>query len=426
MSLSAGTHVADRIYYDEPLCMEFSAEVTAIREVARVDGKQVWQIALDRTAFYPSSGGQPFDTGTLIATARSGASLSVPIAEVTEDEAGEVWHTTQKPLQEGTVVRCHVDTARRRDHMQQHSGQHLLSAVLDRDLGARTISFHLGPQQCTIDIVAESLSDEALSQVESTVNEVVTEALPISIRFISQEEAETMLAAGLLRKLPPRSGRIRLIEIPGLDLNACGGTHVSTTAQIGPVLLRGTERVRDAIRLRFVCGHRALRAAGDDFQQLSSLARSLSTGAGEIAATVARLQVEIRATQKERELLLQALAGVEALAVQAAGGSIDGKLVIHTLDPLQPGRDAVYTKLLAARLVKDTPAQMALVVLPQADRCAVVLAAKPGEIDCGSVLRAVLADLGGRGGGSREIAQGSLPTPELAMFLKTLPDRFVH
>ncbi|HEY9138758.1 MAG TPA: alanine--tRNA ligase-related protein, partial [Terriglobus sp.] len=130
---------ADRIYYDEPATLEFTAEVTAIRELAKVDGQQVWQIALDRTAFYPTSGGPPHDTGVLIAKARSGASLEVPITTVEEDETGEVWHTTSKPLQEGTTITGQIHAARRRDHMQQHTGQHLLSAILDRDFGARTI-----------------------------------------------------------------------------------------------------------------------------------------------------------------------------------------------------------------------------------------------------------------------------------------------
>ncbi|MGI4755256.1 MAG: alanyl-tRNA editing protein [Janthinobacterium lividum] len=417
MVVPAGTQVADRIYYDDPGCTSFTAEVTAIREIARVDGKQVWQIALDRTAFCPTSGGQPFDTGVLTATARSGASLTVPITNVEEDESGEVWHTTAKPLQEGTAVSGAVDADRRRDHMQQHSGQHLLSAVLYRDFGARTISFHLGSETSTIDLEGATLTEQALEQAEQATNQVVGQALPISIQHVSQNEAEDMLAKGLLRKLPPRSGRIRLIEIPGLDLNACGGTHVANTAGIGPLLLRGTEQVRGGVRLAFVCGGRAIQAAHDDFQRLAGLARTLSTGVEEVPDRIARLLAESRSAAKERTALLRSLAEAEAVQLAAPATS---SLVVHTLDPQQPGRDAAYAKLLASALVTNTPAKLALIAFPQGTESSVVLAAKRGSLDCGTSLRAALSDIGGRGGGSQEMAQGSLASDQLQSLLQKL------
>ena len=286
-------HAAERIYYDEPATLQFTAEVTAIREVARVDGRQVWQIALDRTAFYPTSGGQPHDTGKLTATARSGASLDVPITDVEEDDAGEVWHTTSKPLQEGTAVHGAVDAARRRDHMQQHSGQHLLSAILLRDFNAKTVSFHLGEDVSTIDLEGPALDNTQLAAAQGMANDIIASALPFSVRYVDQLEAEAMLAAGMLRKLPPRAGRIRVVEIPGgIDTNACGGTHVASTAEIGPLLLRGTEHVRGALRVSFVCGARAMHAAGHDFRMLRTLAQSLSTGVDSIAGSVERMQTE--------------------------------------------------------------------------------------------------------------------------------------
>jgi alanyl-tRNA synthetase len=396
---------ADRIYYDEPATLEFTAEVTAIREVARVDGRQVWQIALDRTAFYPTSGGQPFDTGKLTATARSGAVLEAPITAVEEDDAGEVWHTTQKPLQEGTAVQGAVDASRRRDHMQQHTGQHLLSAILLRDCEAKTVSFHLGADTSTIDLDVDSLSAEQLSRAESAANAVIAAALPVSIRSVSSAEAEAMLAEGLLRKLPPREGNIRLIEIPGIDLNACGGTHVATTAEIGPLLLRETERVRGNLRLSFVCGDRAIAAARSDFQTLSALAQSLSTGTGEIAGSLARMQAEAKAVAKERAAMLGLLAELEAHRIAASGQVF----VVHKLDPQQPAHDLTYAKLLASRIVTHTHPSATLIIAPETDRASVVLAAKPGSIDCGISLRSALAVLDGRGGGNKDFAQGALP-----------------
>jgi alanyl-tRNA synthetase len=413
---------ADRIYYDEPATLEFTAEVTAIREVARVDGRQVWQIALDRTAFYPTSGGQPFDTGTLTATARSGAVLEVPISAVAEDHAGEVWHTTQKPLQEGTAVRGIVDASRRRDHMQQHTGQHLLSAILLRDFGAGTVSFHLGDETSTIDLDVDSLDTEQLSQAEHIVNAIIAAAIPISIRTVSSAEAETLLAEGLLHKLPPRTGNIRLIEIPGIDLNACGGTHVATTAGIGPMLLRQTERVRGNLRLAFVCGNRAISAARNDFQMLVAVAQTLSTGTNEIAANIARMEIEAKTSTKDRAALLGSLAELDAERLAALAPAF----VVHRLDPQQPASDLAYAKMLASRLIGKLHSNAALIIAPELDRASVVLAAKSSSLDCGTLLRNALAAMDGRGGGSKDMAQGALPLPRVEELVEHLRSIFAE
>ena len=404
---------ADRIYYDEPATLEFTAEITAIRELARIDGKQVWQIALDRTAFYPTSGGQPHDTGVLIATARSGASLEVPITSVEEDETGEVWHSTAKPLQEGTVITGRIDATRRRDHMQQHTGQHLLSAILARDFSARTVSFHLGESVSKIDLEGPSLTNAQLAAAANEANRIIASALPLSIRYVTGEEANAMMEQGLLRKLPPRSGNIRLIQIPGIDTNACGGTHVATTAEIGPLLLRGTETIRGNMRLSFVCGDRALAAADADFHALQSLAVMLTTAPSDIAHNVERLRTENRSLQKERSTLLEDIASLEAATLATSGSTI----VVHTLTA---PRDAAFAKLLAAKLVRETNVTTACILASDEQRTNVVLSAKPGTLDCGSVLRAVLTSLGSRGGGSAEMAQGAVPIAQQEALLHAL------
>lgn len=393
---------ADRIYYDEPATLEFTAEVTAIRELARVDGQQVWQIALDRTAFYPISGGQPHDTGVLVATARSGASLEVPITSVEEDETGEVWHTTSKPLQDGTVITGRIHAARRRNHMQQHTGQHLLSAILDREFGARTVSFHLGESASTIDLEGAALTEAQLQSAAMEANRIIAAALPLNIRYVTSEEANTMLQQGLLRKLPPRSGNIRLIEIPGIDTNACGGTHVATTAEVGPLMLRGTETVRGNVRLSFVCGDRALAQAHADFHALQSLAAMLTTAPSEIANSVERIRTENRLLQKERGTLLEEIAALEAAKLASSGSTS----IMHTV---AAHRDASFAKLLAAKLVRDTNVSVACILASDEQRANVVLASKPGALDCGSVLRTALTSLGARGGGSADMAQGAVP-----------------
>jgi len=197
--------VAERLYYDSA-ALEFEATVTDIRLDSREGSDSLWQVALDRTAFYPEGGGQPWDTGMLVATAKSGATLEVPVERVEEDEAGEVWHFVRKPLVAGTSVTGYVDAARRQDHEQQHSGQHLLSAMFLREIGAATVSFHLGAESCTIDLAlregAERLSEQELRQVEDAANVVVSEGRPVMSHWIEREMAELMLSRGDLRKLP--------------------------------------------------------------------------------------------------------------------------------------------------------------------------------------------------------------------------------
>ena len=411
--------VAERLYYAQPSLVEFTAEVAAIRELARREGQQVWQIALDRTAFYPTSGGQPFDTGVLRATARSGAVLEVPIESVEEDDSGEVWHTTSKPLQEGTAVTGLVNAARRQDHTVQHSGQHLVSALFDREFGARTFSFHLGEEASTIDLATERIDPEQARRVERMANEVVAQALPVSIRNVGPDEAKQMLAEGRLRKLPPREGDIRLIEIPGIDLNACGGTHVGTTAEIGPVLLRGTEKVKGGTRLTFLCGQRAIGAAREDFERISALAQSLSTAPAAVARQVAKMLAESRAAAKEKAVLLGRMARLEAAAMAAKAGAEGALSVLYR----SAEADAAYAKLLASSLPRETAVECAVVLTAPAEgRVSVFLAARAGVLDCGTVLRNVLAEFASRGGGSADMAQGTVSASDVDGFLERLMD----
>ena len=197
--------VAERLYYDAPAgdaeALEFRAVVTDIRldshAVAESGQKeQLWQVALDRTAFYPVGGGQPWDTGVLVATAKSGAVLEVPVERVEEDDAGEVWHFVRKPLPEGTEVVGRVDAERRMDHAQQHTGQHLLSAMFLREMGAPTVSFHLGADSVTIDLAVEKVSEEDLRRVEAAANRVIYEDRAMRPTWVEREEAEAMLARG--------------------------------------------------------------------------------------------------------------------------------------------------------------------------------------------------------------------------------------
>ena len=203
--------------------------------------------------------------------------------------------------------------------MQQHTGQHLLSAVFLRELQAPTVSFHLGETISTIDLAGGPLAHHSLERVERIANEIIGEDRPVTSRYVSRSEAEAMLAAGELRKLPEREGTIRLIEIADCDRNACGGTHVRSTGQIGGLLVRRVEKVSRGVRVEFVCGLRAVRAARADAAILSETAALLSTGHAELAAAVGRLLAEAKGSAKERLKLREELAEFQAakLAMEA-------------------------------------------------------------------------------------------------------------
>jgi len=304
--------VAERLYYEDAAALEFRAVVTDIRLDSHAvaesgQREQVWQVALDRTAFYPVGGGQPWDTGVLVATAKSGAVLEVPVERVEEDEAGEVWHFVRKPLPEGTEVVGRVDAERRMDHAQQHTGQHLLSAVFLKELGAPTISFHLGADSVTIDLKVEKVSEEELRRVEAVANRLIYEDRAMRPGWVSREEAEAMLARGELRKLPERSGAMRIVEMEGVEFNACGGTHVRSTGAIGGLLVRRVEKVKQGWRVEFCCGLRAVRVAGKDFARLRELGALLSVGAGDLAGRVAGLIEDKKAAAKELKRLAREL-----------------------------------------------------------------------------------------------------------------------
>ena len=427
---------AERLYYADSALTQFTATVTDIRERSRTGGASLWQVALDRSAFYPTSGGQPHDTGTLTATAPSGARLDAAITDVEEDEHGEVWHLTPKPLLAGTQIEGRIDWARRLDHMQQHSGQHLLSALFYQELRALTVSFHLGDAISTIDLNTESLEPAQLVHIEQLANRIVAEARPMAHRSVSAEDAGRLLAAGTVRKLPPRAGDIRLVVISGktaagaiaeelapandLDVNACGGTHVTSTSQIGAVLLRGTERIRQSVRVSFLCGNRAIAAARADDVLLSQLGREFSVGRPDLPAALARMKAEAKAGAKERQALREDLANYHAARLIVEDPPQNDLRIVRRIFP---DRDAEYIKLLASRVARAAPHTIALLASTQQQQApATVVVACSQEFgrDAGEMLRTALATFSGRGGGSATLAQGLVPADQLGPALEAL------
>jgi alanyl-tRNA synthetase len=386
--------MTDRLYYSDATCLAFDAVVR------HLDPSRL-QVVLDRSAFYPTSGGQPHDIGVL---------AGIPVVDVTESDEHVVHHLSA-PLAAsvGDRVDGVVDAARRFDHMQQHSGQHLLSAVLEDRYGWPTVSVHFGSDSCSLDLRTDAVAAHDLIEAERLVNGHVFENRAIRVGF---EDADT--ATGL-RKPSERGGLLRIVTIDGLDRNACGGTHVSRTGEIGPVLLRRTERTRGTTRVEFRCGHRAIMRARHDMERLLDVAGMLSAGADDVPALVRTLSEERRTLDRELARATEQLLSHEARALHtetpldAAGR----RLIVST-------RDDIPVKTLQPLAQQVVAFGNAVYLAVSISPPAVLLAASSDTgLACGTMLREALQAVGGRGGGTAQLAQGSAPTPEMALACRT-------
>jgi alanyl-tRNA synthetase len=409
-----------RLYHSDPFLKAFTATVDQARELpGGADGQTIWQISLDRSAFYPTSGGQPFDTGVLSTTSPAGSLVEVPVDQV-EEEEGTIWHFVRQPFSAGTQVQGHIDWPRRFDHMQQHTGQHLLSAVFMRELQAPTVSFHLGESTSTIDLTSGTIAHHSLERVERIANEIIGEDRPVTGSFLSRSDAEAMLAAGDLRKLPDRQGAIRVITIADLDRNACGGTHVRSTGQIGGLLIRGVEKVSRGVRIEFVCGLRAVRAARADAAILTETAGLLSTGAPELPGLLKQMLAESKTSTKERQKLREELATYQAAElVTKAPLENELRLIVRGWRD----RDRDFVRLLASRAAAAAHSTAVFFCAEEADPVRVFLARSPDlKFNCGVILREALASLGLRGGGSPDLAQGEVPANQEPLLRTSITD----
>ncbi len=398
---------SERLYYSDSFLRTFAAQVVDVRELASGDGGSIGRVSLNRSAFYPTSGGQPFDTGRLRTILPGGAMREILVEQVEEDEHGTVWHFVREPLGTGTRVEGEIDWDRRFDHMQQHTGQHLLSAVFLRELQMPTVSFHLGEGSSTIDITGGLPAHHSLERVERIANEIVFEDRAVMTSYVRRDEAEAMRAAGDLRKLPDRQGAIRLIEIADCDRNACGGTHVRSTGQIGALLVRNVEKVSRGVRVEFVCGFRAVGAARTDASILGKTKALLSVGAPDLPVTVNRLLTEAKTGEKERQKLLEELAGFQGAAL-AKEAAIDNGLRLVVKE--WKDRDRDFVRLLASRTAAATASTAVIFCAKEANKVSVFVARSSDlDFNCGRILREALIQLGLRGGGSPDLAQGEVP-----------------
>jgi alanyl-tRNA synthetase len=356
-------------------------------------------VVLDRTAFYPTSGGQVFDTGWMEVETAAGAAPKLRVLEVSETEDGAIQHRVEVSDPEGlrqARVRGFIDVERRRDHMQQHTGQHVLSAAFIELFEMPTVSFHMGTESCTIDLDTKSLMPEQVRRAEALANEIVTEDRPVEIKYAMPEEARAMG----VRKIPPAEReKLRLIDIKGFDLNACGGTHVRSTGQIGAILLRKTSKEKQGFRVEFVCGSRAVATARKDFETLTEAAGVFSAHLYDVPMQVRKLIDEGKAAGKREHKLLEEIASLTADAMLGTPG--DKKVVTR----FYADRDLAFVKLLAQRLTRQGSV-VALLGCGGAQP-AVVFAQSTGlPHDMGALMKEALMELGGRGGGNKDMAQG--------------------
>ncbi len=374
--------MTERLYYTDSYLREFHARVVERSE----DGRTVY---LDRTLFYPASGGQPFDLGSI---------AGVAVIEVADEEE-RIAHRLAAPLAVDGEVAGKIDWVRRFDHMQQHSGQHLLSAVFEELFGLHTVSFHLGADSATIDLEGGPVEARTVVEAERRANQLVSENRGMDVRF------EDARAAHGLRKPSEREGMLRIVSIDGLDRSACGGTHVRSTGEIGPILLRRTEKIRQSVRVEFVCGGRAVRRARADFESLTKIAQLFSAPLDEAAPMVAA-QLEAAKTgdraRRKLELDLAAYQGKELYSATEPGP--DG--MRRAVQGLERGN----LEDLRAVAQNFTAQTKSVFVATLKEPPSVLLAASSDSgVDAGKLLKAALTEAGGRGGGNARIAQGSVP-----------------
>jgi len=382
-----------RLYYDDAFLREFDAEVISSEPAVHGHGRRVCEVVLDATAFYPTSGGQPHDIGRL------------DDAEVLDvrDEGEDIVHVVDRDFEPGKVHGC-ISWPRRLDHMQQHTGQHLLSAIFQERFGLPTVSFHLGSETSTIDLRGGEPSETILEGAERAANEIVFDDRPVTMRYGTAEKLAQLGA----RKEVERGGILRAIEIEGVDLQPCGGTHVKRTAQIGMILVRKCSKIRQDWRVEFVCGRRAERVARADARLLRGVAERLNCATDAVVAAADRAVSERDAHFKNAKTALQRLADLEAdAALRTTTPNSAGLRVVTRFfhEDTQPE----YLTRFSTALAKE---EKTVALLGRTPCGHLIFAQHPSAgRDMNAVLKQVLEQFGGKGGGSRDAARGKLNDP---------------
>ncbi len=375
---------AQQLYYEDAYRRAFRAEITGRR---MIEGRPA--VSLSRTAFYPTGGGQPHDMGSI-----NGA-LVIDVIK----EGGEIWHVLESEP-EGDEVQSDLDWARRFDHMQHHTGQHVLTRAFIQTLGAETISFHLGADSVTIDLDRENVTPDQVARAEAAANAIVTDNVEVRAWYPSPEALQELP----LRKDVEVEGPVRVVQVGDFDVTACGGTHVSRTGEIGLIKVVKVERRGSESRVEFLCGGRALADYGQKHAILTAIANDFSVGFWEAVEAVERLQDENGALRSEIKALRQDALEREADALLAAADPTAGiRVIAHFWE------EGGEIRKVASRLVNENEGVIALLGAQGEDGKSQVVFARSDDVDqdMGAMLRGVFDTLGsGRGGGPPNFAQG--------------------
>jgi alanyl-tRNA synthetase len=388
-----------RLYYDDAFQDNFTAQVLSCKPLADpLVGQDAtcWGVLLDQTHLYPTSGGQPNDLGKL---------GEANVLDVRDLENDDILHVVDRPVPTGIVDGC-IDWPRRFDHMQQHTGQHLLSAVFQERFGLPTVSFHLGELASTIDLRGPQPSAQILEGAARAANAIVFEDREISVRYGTAEQFAQMG----VRKQVERTGTLRAIEIAGIDLQPCGGTHVRRTGQIGTILLRGCSKIRQDWRVEFLCGSRAEATARKEANLLARVATQLKCAPQDLDGSVERLLQEREVATRNLKDLLPKLADADAAArLQSIAASGDGQVaVVEMLQNIGPE----YLQFYATALTRS---EKVVALLAVQETGALLFAQHPAVgKDMNAMLRGVFDQLGGKGGGTKDFARGGLADPAKA------------
>jgi alanyl-tRNA synthetase len=381
--------MTERLYYLDPYLKEFSARVVRRTEKG---------VVLDRTAFYPTGGGQPCDFGTL---------NGIDVTDVIEDGA-DVIHAIAAPL-EGEV-RGVIDWDRRRDHMQQHHGQHLLSEAFIRVSKAQTSSFHLGKQGCSIDL-DKDIAPVDLERAETLANMVIYENRPVQVSIFGHEEAKSLP----MRKPPPAEERIRVVTVNDFDCQACCGTHPRTTGEVGVVCVTGAEKTKGSTRVHFVCGYRALTEARENAKVVKSMGLKLSAGREDLEKALDRVQSDFSETRKQ-------LAASDKKLAEFVGRDLAarGRVVVEVFE----GKGLDYLRAVATA-VASQPGKVAILGGTGGTTSVVVARSADLTLDLRPFFKDVLAPIQGKGGGSAHFVQGGGPGADVRAALKTAEEKIL-
>ena len=378
--------MTERLYYTDAYAAHFRARVVDQSD----EGRRVY---LDSSCFYPTSGGQPHDFGTL---------NGVRVVDVI-DEEDRVAHVLDRALPAGVDVEGVVDWKRRFDFMQQHTGQHLLSAMFDDRYRWPTVSVHFGNESATLDVLAPNVNTAQLIEAERIANEIVVANREVTVSF---EDSATVVG---LRKPSDRAGRLRVVSIAEVDRSACGGTHVRRTGEIGSILLRRAEKTKGQTRIEFLCGQRAVNAARHDADLLARSAQLLTAAVDDVPRLVETQQQQLRELEREHRRVHQELATYEARRLWDAAVP-DG----HGVRRIQLVFDDGPVKVREPLAQAIVSLGGAIAIITSKSPVGVMLATSAdSNIDAGQTIRATVTPLGGRGGGSPRLAQASLPSADL-------------